>query len=41
MAWLVLGSSLVLLVLTAALGLGLWRQQLLGQCGGERPGTDG
>ncbi|KAM7028584.1 disintegrin and metalloproteinase domain-containing protein 32-like [Acridotheres tristis] len=42
MAWLVLGSSLVLLVLTAALGLGLWRQQVLGQCGGERPaGTDG
>ncbi|XP_062366461.1 disintegrin and metalloproteinase domain-containing protein 32-like [Cinclus cinclus] len=37
MAWLVLGSSLVLLVLTAALGLGLWRQR--GHCGGE-PATD-
>ncbi|XP_063276059.1 disintegrin and metalloproteinase domain-containing protein 32-like [Prinia subflava] len=35
MAWLVLGSSLVLLVLTAALGLGLWRQ-VLRQCHGER-----
>ncbi|XP_032936937.1 disintegrin and metalloproteinase domain-containing protein 32-like [Catharus ustulatus] len=34
-AWLVLGSSLVLLVLTAALGLGLWRQQLLGLCGAD------
>ncbi|XP_041280673.1 disintegrin and metalloproteinase domain-containing protein 32-like [Onychostruthus taczanowskii] len=31
MAWLVLGSSLVLLLLTAALGLGLWRQQVPGQ----------
>ncbi|XP_056364837.1 disintegrin and metalloproteinase domain-containing protein 32-like isoform X2 [Oenanthe melanoleuca] len=41
MAWLVLGSSLVLLVLTAALGLGLWRQQVLGHCSGERPGTAG
>ncbi|XP_071310859.1 disintegrin and metalloproteinase domain-containing protein 32-like [Agelaius tricolor] len=42
MAWLVLGSSLVLLFLTAALGLGLWRQQVPGQCHGERaPGTEG
>nr|XP_031362599.1 disintegrin and metalloproteinase domain-containing protein 32 [Lonchura striata domestica] len=42
MAWLVLGSSLVLLILTAALGLGLWRQQLLGPRHGERPpGTQG
>ncbi|RMB95117.1 hypothetical protein DUI87_28393 [Hirundo rustica rustica] len=36
MAWLVLGSTLVLLVLTAALGLGLWRQQVLGRCRGEQ-----
>lgn len=42
MAWLLLGSSLVLLVLTAALGLGLWRQQVLGQCRGQQPpGTEG
>lgn len=37
MAWLVLGSSLVLLVLTAALGFGLWRQQVLGQCHRQQP----
>uniref|UniRef100_H0Z403 ADAM metallopeptidase domain 32 n=1 Tax=Taeniopygia guttata TaxID=59729 RepID=H0Z403_TAEGU len=42
MAWLVLGSSLVLLLLTAALGLGLWRQQLLDPHHGEGlPGTQG
>ncbi|CAN8205804.1 unnamed protein product [Coccothraustes coccothraustes] len=42
MAWLVLGSSLVLLFLTAALGLGLWRQQVPGQRHGEEaPGTEG
>lgn len=41
-AWLVLGSSLVLLALTAALGLSLWRQQVLGQRRRERPpGTEG
>lgn len=40
-AWLVLGSSFVLLALSAALGLGLWRQQVLGQRRRERPpGTD-
>lgn len=37
MAWLVLGSSFILLLLTAALGLGLWRQQGLGRRRGERP----
>ncbi|XP_023796536.1 disintegrin and metalloproteinase domain-containing protein 32-like isoform X3 [Cyanistes caeruleus] len=37
MAWLVLGSSLVLLVLTAALGLGLWRQWAPGLCHREQP----
>uniref|UniRef100_A0A8C5UB73 ADAM metallopeptidase domain 32 n=1 Tax=Malurus cyaneus samueli TaxID=2593467 RepID=A0A8C5UB73_9PASS len=37
MAWLVLGSSLVLLVLTAALCLGLWRQQLLARFHGQQP----
>ncbi|KAL9823508.1 disintegrin and metalloproteinase domain-containing protein 32-like [Geothlypis trichas] len=42
MAWLVLGSSLVLLLLTAALGLGLWWQQVPGQRHGEQaPGTEG
>ncbi|XP_059726329.1 LOW QUALITY PROTEIN: disintegrin and metalloproteinase domain-containing protein 32-like [Haemorhous mexicanus] len=42
MAWLVLGSSLVLLFLTAALGLGLWRQRVPGQRHGEQaPGTEG
>ncbi|XP_039571481.1 disintegrin and metalloproteinase domain-containing protein 18-like, partial [Passer montanus] len=42
MAWLVLGSSLVLLLLTAALGLGLWRQQVPGQrCAEQAPGTQG
>ncbi|XP_050838713.1 disintegrin and metalloproteinase domain-containing protein 2-like [Serinus canaria] len=42
MAWLVLGSSLVLLFLTAALGFGLWRQQVPGQRHGEQaPGTEG
>ncbi|KAM4883688.1 disintegrin and metalloproteinase domain-containing protein 32-like [Sylvia borin] len=42
MAWLVLGSSFILLVLTAALGLVLWRQQVLGQCRREQPpGAEG
>ncbi|XP_066062180.1 disintegrin and metalloproteinase domain-containing protein 32 [Chamaea fasciata] len=41
-AWLVLGSSSILLVLTAALGLVLWRQQVLGRCRREQPpGTEG
>ncbi|KAM6996388.1 disintegrin and metalloproteinase domain-containing protein 2-like [Passerculus sandwichensis] len=42
MAWLVLGSCLILLLLMGALGLGLWRQQMPGQRHGEwAPGTQG
>ncbi|XP_063031205.1 disintegrin and metalloproteinase domain-containing protein 32-like [Melospiza melodia melodia] len=42
MAWLVLGSCLILLLLTGALGLGLWRQQMPDQRHREwAPGTQG
>ncbi|XP_027562116.1 disintegrin and metalloproteinase domain-containing protein 32-like isoform X5 [Neopelma chrysocephalum] len=44
LAWLVLGSSLALLILASVvvLGLILWQQELLGWCHGQQPrGTEG